>query len=677
MSLGSASALAQSSSLNRPAAPVVLEVPYLPQSVLLCGGAAVAMVERWWGRRGVYGEDFADLVRPALGGIRTTDLAAAVRARGWDVAVERGSPETVRRHLRDGEPVVTLIQVGPDRYHYVVVLGWSEGRVVFHDPAGSPKTTLDEARFLARWTGADLWALVIRPPPPLAAPPPAELPDPVPADSMPCPPWLDLAVDAAAADRLDEADLLLADAGRACPAEPLVLRELAGVRFKQGRHDSVTPLVEAYLALVPGDRHAWQLLATSRYLTGNQDGALTAWNHTGRPVVDVIHIEGTRRIRYRDLIGVISLPPRTMLTPARLQLARRRLTEVPALRGAAVEYQPVAGGMVEVRVAVAERPMVDRAWRLVGVGAIRAVVQNEVTLDIASPTGAGELWSGKWRWDAARPRAIGRVDMPARFGFRGVVGVEGTWEHFRTVLDPSKTTVFEETRRAAAVGFGGWLTAGFRPSAEIRVERWSENRRYLAASMGAEYRAWDNRFGVIASAERAIALIAHPSYTRGGARAIWASSLGLQRAAWSSRLGFDWASPDAPLGTWPTAGGNLSWAIPLRAEPRGAGGLLTGQSTGRAILHAGLAADHPVYRVGPLVVAAGVFVDGAKVVHAADGSVRDRYQLDGGLGLRVGGGDGQLGVFRIDLAKGLLAGGRSALTVGVQRTWPPFHRGAR
>ncbi len=676
--LGSGSGLVQPSPGDRPTGPrAVLDVPYLPQSVLLCGGAAVAMVERWWGRRGVYAEDYAGLVRPTLGGILTTDLAAAVRRRGWDAAVERGSPESVRRHLRDGVPVVTLIQVARDRYHYVVVLGWSEGRVVFHDPAGAPNTTLDEARFVARWTGADLWALVIRPVPVSEITPSAAIKKPVQPDSMPCHPWLDHALDAVAVNRLDKAARLLANAGQACPAEPLVLRELAGVRFKQGRHDEVTRLAAEYLAVAPGDGYAWQLLATSRYLTGDQDGALAAWNQVGRPVVDLIRIEGTRRIRFQELAGAISVPPGTVLTPSRLALARRRMAEVPALRGAAVEYQPVPGGIVEVRVAVAERPLVDRAWRLVAVGAIRALAQNEVGLDIASPTGAGELWSGKWRWDSARPRAVFRVDMPVAFGFRGIVGVEGAWEQFRFALDPLQASVFEETRRAATVGFGGWLTAGFRPSAGVGVERWSENRRYLAASIGAEFRAWGNRFGMIANGERAVALAAHPSYTRGGARAIWTSSPGLARAAWSTRLGVDWVSLNAPRGTWPTAGGNLSWAVPLRAEPHGTGGLLRGRSTGRTMIHAGLAADHPVYRVGPLVLAVGVFLDGAKMMAAADGSVRDRYELDGGVGLRIGAGDGQLGVFRIDLARGLLTEGRSALTIGVQRTWPPLQRGSR
>ncbi len=673
--LGSARGLAQlPPSGPRTGPPAALDVPYLPQSVLLCGGAAVAMVERWWGRRGVYAQDFAKLVRPALGGIRTTDLAAAARARGWDTRVLLGTPELVQQNLRDGVPVVALIQVARNRYHYVVLLGWSDGLVLFHDPASAPSTTIDETQFLARWTGADRWALVIRPRAVAAVTAHADSADPVPVDSMPCRPWLDRALDAVAANRLDDASRLLEEAGQACPAEPLVLRELAGVRFKQGRHAEVIQLATEYLALVPGDTHGWQLLATSRYLTGDQDGALYAWNQVGRPTVDLVRIDGARGIRFQAIADAMSVPNGTVLTSSRLALARRRVSDVPALRRAAVEYQPVQGGIVEVRVAVVERPIVGRASRLLAAAAIRALAQNEVGLEVASPTGAGELWTAGWRWSSARPRAVFRVDMPADLGFQGVIGIEGAWERFRFALDTAKSSAFEETRRSAVVGFGGWVTAGVRPSAALRLERWSENRDYLAVSVGTELRARGNRFALSATSEHAVALSTHPSYSRAGARAMWASSLGLSRAAWSTQLGFDWASTHAPLGTWPVAGGNLSWAIPLRAHPLTGDGLLAGRSAGRGILHAGLAGDHPVYHIGPLAFAAGVFLDGAEVVAAADGSVDDRFYLDAGAGIRIGIADGQLGVLRIDLARGLLADRRSALTVGVHQSWPPFQQ---
>jgi ABC-type bacteriocin/lantibiotic exporter with double-glycine peptidase domain len=138
-------------------------VPFLAQSELLCGGAALAMVERWWGRRGVYAEDFAALVRPEEGGIRTTDLAAAAKRRGWETTAFDGTPELVRQSLAGGVPVVALIEVAPHRYHYVVLLGWSAGRVVFHDPARAPSTSVDEASFLARWTGGEPAGMLIHP----------------------------------------------------------------------------------------------------------------------------------------------------------------------------------------------------------------------------------------------------------------------------------------------------------------------------------------------------------------------------------------------------------------------------------------------------------------------------------------------------------------------------------
>ncbi|NQU41681.1 C39 family peptidase [bacterium] len=672
--------------------PVVLDVPYLAQSFLLCGGAAVAMVERWWGVRGVYAQDFAGLVRPSSGGILTTELVAATSARGWDTRVFRGTPEGVQRSLREGVPVVALIQVAADRYHYVVVLGWSDGSVVFHDPATAPYATLDERSFLDRWTGADRWALVVLPETSLAeavvpetVPPEAVVPTVAGADggtlpgepTLPCPPWLNGALDAVTAGRLDDASGLLAEAGRACPDEPLILRETAGVRFKQGRDAEVIRLASEYLAIVPDDDFAWQLLATSRYRAGDRDGALLAWNRIGRPTVDLVRIDGVREIRFREFSKAISAPPGTPLTPSRLALARRRLSDIPALSRASVGYQPVPGGLVEVRASMVERPRVDRAWRLAAEGAIRAAAQNEVGIEIASPTGGGELWTASWRWAPARPRGVLRLEMPVGAAFPGILTIEGDWERFRFALDSARTIGSEETRRSAGVGFGGWVTPSLRPSAALRFERWSGSRRYLAASMSAEVRARNDRFVLGARTEYAVALTDQPSFTSGGTQAAWASSLGLNRTAWSARLGFDWVGGGAPLGSWPLAGGNLSWALPLRAHSLIDDGLIKGRSVGRTITSAGLAGDRPFYRNGPLIVAAGLFLDAARIAHAADGSTDAHFHLDGGGGLRLGLADGQLGVLRIDLARSLITDRYTLLTLGVHRNWPLFHQDFR
>ncbi|HSW30230.1 MAG TPA: C39 family peptidase [Longimicrobiales bacterium] len=656
----------------------MLDVPYLPQSSLLCGGAAIAMVERWWGRRGVYAEDFADLVRPASGGILTTDLAPATRARGWDTQVLRGTPELARRSLADGVPVVALIQVAPERYHYVVVLGWGDGYVVFHDPATAPFKASDEDDFLARWAAAGSWALLVRPAAvaQVTASDDGLAADPMPA-SMPCPPWIDLALDAAADGRLDDASGLLAEAGRACPTEPLVLRETAGIRFKQGRDTDVGRLASEYLTLAPDDVYAWQLLAASRYRAGDRAGALEAWNRVGQPTVDLVRIDGVRTIRFREIAGAISAPPGTLLTPSRMALARRRLSDVPALRQSAVDYQPVPVGLAEVRASVVERPLMESAWRLAAAGAIRAVAQSEVGLEVANPTGGGEMWTGIWRWTPARPRGAIRLELPIDPRFQGILTIQGDWERFRFALDSAGPSIVEETRRSAIVGFGGWVTAGVRPLVAFRLERWSDDRHYVAGSIGAEVRARENRFELTARTEYAVALSAHPPYTTGWARASWASSLGLERAAWSARIGFDWAGRHAPLGTWPLAGKDLSWALPLRAHTLTTGGALSGRSAGRAITSAGLAADRPFVRKGPLVLGAGLFFDAAQIFAPADGSREDRFYLDGGGGLRIGLADGQLGVLRVDLSRGLVADRRTALTVGVHKSWPLFRQSYR
>lgn len=676
--LGPASGLAQTWPSAHPAgAAEVLDVPYLPQSVLLCGGAALAMVERWWGRRGVQAEDFAALVRPELGGIRTTDLDSAARARGWNARALRATPALVQQWLRDSVPVIALIEVRPARYHFVVIVGWSEQRVVFHDPAGAPNTAESEARFLARWAGGRDWALVVRPAAPgigAEIPVAPSAPAAAPADSMPCRPWLDRALDAAAAGDLTGAALLLESAARACPGEPLVTRERAAIRFRQGRHAESISLVTHYLAAAPRDTLGWQLLATSRYLTGDPDGALEAWNETGQPIVDLLRIDGLRDLRFRQVATAAQLPHGSLLTPTVLALARRRLAELPGVARGGVGYQPVGDGLVEVRVQVAERPLIDPPWRLLAAGAIRAVAQQEAELEFGTRSGAGERWSGAWRWEPARQRASMRVELPLQLTIPGVLSAVGGWERMAIGLDALSEAVAEESHRSAGIGFEGWLTPAWRPALGLRLERWSDARRYLAVVGGLAWHAGRDRLAVSATVEQAVATSGHSPYRRQGLRTTWTSALSLQQASWSARLGYDGATAGAPMGRWPVAGRHPGWAIPLRAEPALLRGVVAGRTVGRGILHGGVAGDLPMWRGGPVVLAAGAFLDGARIASSADRTAGTRAVLDAGLGVRIGVGDGALGTVRIDWARRVVGGRRSALTVGLHRSWPPLRR---
>lgn len=668
---GSASAQSPADSAIRPTTPLV--VPFLAQSELLCGGAALAMVERFYGRRGVYAEEFAALVDRARGGIGTTELARAAGSRGWDARALDGTPLLVRQALADTVPVIVLIQVAPRRYHYVVIVGWSAGSVQYHDPAVGPDRRVDEAHFLAAWQGGENWALIMTPAAPaaepsLSTPQRPSLPRPDALDSrtaLPCPAFLEQAFAAAAEDSLEKAAALLDQARSGCPDEPRILREQAGVRFRQRRFAEADSLIKWYLRQEPGDTLGWQIAASSRYLQGDRLGALNDWNNIGRPTIDLVRIDGVHRVRYPMLESQMGLNHGVMLTASGLTLVRRRLEAVPALSGAGVGYQPVIGGLAEVRAAVSERPLLPRWWALLAGNGASALGAHRVSLGVASPLGLGELWSAWWRWDRAHPEVGGAAELPLRLGLPGVIGFEGGWERWRYSTAPA----FEETRRAGSVQFGTWLSKAIRSSIGVRIEHWSADRQYLVPQGAFDLRPAGDHLTLRGTLEHAWVLASVSAYSRGSLAAEWASAHGLRQTVWAARIGVDAASDGAPLGVRPMASGDLPSAIPLRAHPWSDGGVIPGRTIGGTIVHGGVSGDRPIVRTGLVTIAAGLFLDGAEVRGAAEGSDRNRFYLDGGAGLRIGLLEGELGVIRIDLATGLLDR-TTRLTVGVHQEWP-------
>src|SRR5687767_15861202 len=88
----------------------LLDVPFISQSEALCGGAAAAMVLRYWGERGLNAESFAHLVDRSAAGIRTSTLVGELRSRGWNAAAIAGDHSNIANELNRGRPVLTLIE---------------------------------------------------------------------------------------------------------------------------------------------------------------------------------------------------------------------------------------------------------------------------------------------------------------------------------------------------------------------------------------------------------------------------------------------------------------------------------------------------------------------------------------------------------------------------------------
>jgi len=83
----------------------------------------------------------------------------------FDVFAECGvAIETIKNFLRDGNPVITLVQAWTEKSmtlvdwekdyddgHYVVVIGYHDDIIIFQDPSSFKRTWMTEHEFLARW----------------------------------------------------------------------------------------------------------------------------------------------------------------------------------------------------------------------------------------------------------------------------------------------------------------------------------------------------------------------------------------------------------------------------------------------------------------------------------------------------------------------------------------------
>ena len=146
---------------------VRLNVPYVRQTKALCGGASAAMVFRYWGDAEADRDEFAPLLDRAAGGLATDVLAEAIEDRGWRAVRFVGSMESIGSILREGRPVIVLLKERGGRFHYVVIVGTTDTRVVVHDPARGPARSIPVRQFQAAWEPAEFWALLVLPGPPL------------------------------------------------------------------------------------------------------------------------------------------------------------------------------------------------------------------------------------------------------------------------------------------------------------------------------------------------------------------------------------------------------------------------------------------------------------------------------------------------------------------------------
>jgi hypothetical protein len=623
------------------------------------------MVLRYWGERRVFAEDFASLLDDEEEGIRAEALIDAVRKRGWQAMPFRGSEWLARQHISKGRPLLALIEDRPGRYHYVVLVGWTSDHVVLHDPGLAPFQAVEADEFEKAWEVTGRWTLLVLPAESKVDEGDTDERGPDRRDE--CWPLVREGVRLAHLGELPAAESVLSSSEELCPTSAAPSRELAGVRLLQSRFVDAAQLAEKAVALDPEDTHAWRLLASSRFLLDDEEGALRAWSHTDDLEVDLTRIEGLRRTPYQIVAEQIDLPVGSSLTDEGLRRAQRRLAELPVEISSRIDYRPLPGGRAEVDVALVERPLfMDSPVELVG-ASLRALTERELSVNIANAMKSGELWTASWRWWEQRPRVSMSLAVPRLGGWR----LEGFWEE-QSYRRGTAGRVIQESRRRAAVAVSDWATADLRWEATLGLDHSDGRGGYLSLGGAIERRLVENRLALRAEGNGWFGLSEDAPFATGGLSSKWRSSPRTHGLLLLSRLAFEATSSRAPLDLWSGAGVGHARRPLLRAHPLLQDGIIDveGNVFGRYLVHGGVEIQEWLAAAGPARWGFAFFADAAESWGPLPGSSPDPVEVDVGAGLRLQ-LLGEGATLRVDAARGL-RDGAFALSVGWQVDWPSW-----
>ena len=650
------------------AASMAIDVPYLPQTDALCGGAATAMVFRYWGDTHADVQEFAGLVDRRAGGIAADALTAAVQARGWPTLRIEGSLDALGARVRQRQPVIVLLPDRGDRYHYVVVTGVSDAEIVVHDPAWGPSRSIRTADFEKAWKAAAFWSLVILPPA-ASTHPTTRSSDPespavtVAADAVDaCDVRLNHALDEIRAEGLDRADVLLGEVRTLCPSASGPIRELSGVRFAQRRWRDAAVLAREALSKKSDDEYALDVLGSALFMLDDEIGALEAWNRIGKPRVNRVRIEGLHHTRYQMVAELMGIQPNMLLSADKYARARRRLAELPDRITTRLAVKPEADGFATIDVVVVEIAPVPRgAIEWVGASA-RTVANRELDIAVPGTSGQGEVWSAGWRWMPNRPGVSVGFAAPHVRGLPGVWRVDGAWTS--DSYEGTGASRLVETQSHAGLTMSDWLSGRVRYSVTGGLDAWSGDRK--AASIGGtlERIAFADRLIMSVNAARWAPLTGDTAFSSAAAQATVRSSVDIRDWVARGTVGYQRVGDAAPMSLWPGAGEGQARAPLLRAHPLLDDGVvdLTGSTVFGRSLAFGSAELQRWLEPLPLVrVGVAGFTDVARASRQLSAGATP-VQVDAGIGLRLK-IPGTPGLLRADVAHGL-RDGANALTLG-------------
>ena len=152
-----------------PSATIIPNVPMQKWDIKSCGAGALSSVLMHYGDARTMKEWDATLPQ-TRGGVMSIDLVLAARQRGFDARLVTGDRSLVEAELRDGHPVILMLQViqapgkSYDFFHYVVLDGYDPAQDIFRVQFGDGKARWARMdRIEPAWKPTKHAAILIRP----------------------------------------------------------------------------------------------------------------------------------------------------------------------------------------------------------------------------------------------------------------------------------------------------------------------------------------------------------------------------------------------------------------------------------------------------------------------------------------------------------------------------------
>ena len=135
-------------------------------------------------------------------------------------------------------------------------------------------------------------------------------------------------------------------------------------------------------------------------------GPASAASAQSPPRVDAVKVVGAERTSASVVVDLTRLSAEEPLTVRAWMLAERRLRQLPIARDASLRFVPVKGTRAEMQAIIHEKSLLPLDAMDWGGVATRAILKDEIKIDLGGPAGRGEVWSAAWRWSENRPRVM-------------------------------------------------------------------------------------------------------------------------------------------------------------------------------------------------------------------------------------------------------------------------------